>query len=598
MANTIPGLSRFRQGTILSQHRLEEILLASLTRYPEVEIQRRVIPDDLMYQPCKAGENDSYPIKVMLRYIDNEQPGVSSLYPKPSQSKLVPNGHQNVGYDPQINQLEQKRAESTATQKHINGSSWNKEGNQIVKARYMIGCDGAHSWTRSHLGIEMHGEQTDFVWGVLDIIPITNFPDIRSRCAIHSAKSGSIMLIPREGKLIRIYCQLNEITSGQGCRFDRSKITEQTIFHTAQEIMKPYTLGYKYCDNWTVYQVCHRIHCSSFQYTHLYQIGQRVGERFSIDNRIFLAGDAVHTHSPKAGQGMNVSMQDSYNLGWKLALVLKGFADPSLLSTYEQERRAVALELIAFDQQFSKLFSSRPAKDTTDNAGLSMDVFKEAFIKQKLFSSGFAVDYGPNVVVAKEQSLTTKSLDGTPSRHSKQHLAFKTPLGKRFPNVKVLNHSDARPWDFAKWLKSNGLFRIILFAGNVTKKDQMQRVRSFCSALEDSTSFFKRPLRNGLLVSSFVEILTIHSAPREDIELVDFPELLHPFSEMDGWDYDKIFVDGEGYYEPHGEAYKKLGVDEERGCVVVARPDQHVGWIGELEDVEALGRYFEGFLAM
>lgn len=291
---------------------------------------------------------------------------------------------------------------------------------------------------------------------------------------------------------------------------------------------------------------------------------------------------------------MNVSMQDTYNLGWKLALVLKGFARRELLSTYEEERRALALELIAFDKQYSKLWSSRSAKDNSDEGATSVDAFKEAFIKQKLFSSGFAVDYGPYTLVVKESHQIS---DGS-KRTSKQHLATNIQLGKRFPNARVVNQSDGRPWEFAKWLKADGRFRIILFAGRVANKDQMQRVSRFCLALEQPGSLLQRHLPSGETARSYVELLTIHSAPREAVGLVDFPELLHPFDEEYGWDYDKIFADDESYYEPYGQAYMKLGVDEQRGCVVVARPDQHVGWIGDLEDIPQLEAYFEPFLAV
>lgn len=279
MPNTIPGLSRFRQGVILSQHRVEEILLASLSAYPEVEIQREVVPDDLIYSPSGAESGNAYPITVSLRRVDCEQPAkhVSSRTPSrspstpftdfenpehghrncPSVASVTTNGHGKAKAQDQVALPEQKQAESMRSEKWTNGGC--HEGNiQTVKAKYVIGCDGAHSWTRSQLGIKMTGEHTDFVWGVIDIIPITDFPDIRSRCAIHSAKSGSIMVIPREGgRLIRIYCQLNEVSKGQGGKFDRSEITEETIFKTAQKIIKPYTLEYKYCENWTVYQVGH-----------------------------------------------------------------------------------------------------------------------------------------------------------------------------------------------------------------------------------------------------------------------------------------------------------------------------------------------------
>lgn len=170
------------------------------------------------------------------------------------------------------------------------------------------------------------------------------------------------MVIPRENKLVRFYIQLTEVDSEEGKQFDRSKINPEMILKAAQKIMKPYTLSYHYIDWWTAYQ-----------------IGQRVSDKFSVDNRIFIVGDAVHTHSPKAGQGMNVSMQDSFNLVWKIGLVLTGVAQRSILPTYETERRTVAQDLIAFDHKFSRLFSGRPARDAADEVGISMDEFKSVF---------------------------------------------------------------------------------------------------------------------------------------------------------------------------------------------------------------------------
>ena len=106
------------------------------------------------------------------------------------------------------------------------------------------------------------------------------------RCAVHSESSGSLMVIPRENKLVRLYIQLTEIKPDASGRADRSKITPDTIIKAAQKIIAPYKLTYEFCHWWTAYQ-----------------IGQRVGTNFDYRNRVFLAGDAVHTHSPKAGQG-------------------------------------------------------------------------------------------------------------------------------------------------------------------------------------------------------------------------------------------------------------------------------------------------------
>ena len=92
------------------------------------------------------------------------------------------------------------------------------------------------------------------------------------------------MVIPRENKLVRLYIQLTTTNETGGKKVDRSKINPEVILGAAQKILHPYKITYKYCDWWTAYQ-----------------IGQRVGDNFSLKERVFLAGDAVHTHSPKAG---------------------------------------------------------------------------------------------------------------------------------------------------------------------------------------------------------------------------------------------------------------------------------------------------------
>lgn len=76
---------------------------------------------------------------------------------------------------------------------------------------------------------------------------------------------------------------------------------------------------------------------------------------------------------------MNVSMQDTFNLGWKLGLVCKKLLKRQVLSTYEYERKMIAKQLIAFDQKFAQLFSGRPAKDILDETGVSMEEFTNAF---------------------------------------------------------------------------------------------------------------------------------------------------------------------------------------------------------------------------
>ncbi|CAD6565765.1 MAG: hypothetical protein ASARMPRED_007976 [Alectoria sarmentosa] len=563
--DTIPGISRFQQ-VVLHQGRIERFFLDSLKEHSHIEIERGVLPEQLEIDHSKAEDDHAYPIKVRIRHLDDDEA-------TPAQNGTnVPDG------------LFRSSLAKNDTDDLIRQSRGKEGTTELIHAKYMIGCDGAHSWTRRQLGFQMQGEQTDFIWGVLDIIPITNFPDIRVRCAIHSAESGSVMIIPRENKLVRFYIQLTEVNSA-GQQVDRSKITPEIILKAARKIMSPYELAYAYCDWWTAYQ-----------------IGQRVGNLFSCDDRVFLAGDAVHTHSPKAGQGMNVSMHDTYNLGWKIGLVVKGLAKRSILRTYQSERRRIAQDLIAFDHKFSHLFSGRPARDAADEAGISMAEFKDAFEKGNMFASGVAVDYGASILVAKpgdsgdQGDHVGSKVNGTGSFVGKQELASNIKLGMRFPSFQVLNQSDARPWHFGQFLKSDGRFRIIVFAGNLQDEKQSKRLQCFGESLAKPDSVIRRFTPTAKPIDSVIEILVIHSAPRQKLELLDLHEIFHPFDEKTGWDYEKVFVDDVSYHEGHGEAYKNYGVDKESGCVAIARPDQHVGWIGELEDLKDIDRYFSEVL--
>jgi hypothetical protein len=172
----------------------------------------------------------------------------------------------------------------------------------------------------------------------------------------------------------------------------------------------------------------------------------------------------------------------------------------------------------------------------------------------------------------------------------KQGLASETKLGMRFPSFQVLNQTDARAWQFQQKLKSDGRFRIIVFAGNVVKPEQSTRLQVFCEHLTSSSLLAPHLIKD-------IEVLTLHSAKRTEVELLrDFPDVLHPFDAKTGWDYDSVYVDDESFRDGYGDAYKGYGVDRETGCVVVTRPDQYVGHIDGLDDegLKGVEDYFKG----
>ena len=286
---------------------------------------------------------------------------------------------------------------------------------------------------------------------------------------------------------------------------------------------------------------------------------------------------------------MNVSMQDTYNLGWKLCSVLRGFAHPSILSTYSTERRTVAQELIAFDHRFSRLFSGRPARPGTDEIGISVEEFKAEFEKSLLFAAGLSVNYASSPSIAKPTNTDSDEV-------SQSDLAKNIKLGMRFPSAQVLNQADARPWQFSRFLRSDGRWRIILFAGNIASTSQSNRIQNFCTTLSAPEGLLRKHTPPSQEIDSLIEIITIHSSPRRHTNLLDLPDLLHPFDKEVGWAYEKVFVDDWSYHQGHGKAYEKWGVDAEKGCIVALRPDMYVGFIGDIEDIRGLEGYFSGVL--
>ncbi|KAL2062236.1 hypothetical protein VTL71DRAFT_6502 [Oculimacula yallundae] len=412
---------------------------------------------------------------------------------------------------------------------------------EVMLAKYVLGCDGAHSEVRRSLGFKMIGDSTDTIWGVMDIYPRTNYPDIRRKATVRS-KSGNIVIIPREGgSLVRFYIQLPAGTVVK-------EVTLDDLHKTARRIFHPYTMEFAETAWWSAYA-----------------IGQRLADHFSKDNRVFLTGDACHTHSPKAGQGMNVSLQDGFNIGWKLAAVLQGRAPPSLLKTYNIEREKVAADLIAFDRSWSKLFSSQ-ADDTN---GYTAQYFSEQFVKGGKYTAGLTAKYDDSMITSSERS--------------KSDLATGLTVGMRFPSIQVVRFCDARAMQLVKALPADGRWRVVVFAGDAKQgrgTERLEKLATFLSSDDSPVHRFKLPDAD---IDSFIETIVVFHGNRIRTEQEQIPDL------------HKTFFDDESYNSGHGKAYEKYGIDVNEGAVVVVRPDQYVSLITSLDDYVGIRSFFEGF---
>lgn len=178
-----------------------------------------------------------------------------------------------------------------------------KGTHRTIRTKHLVGADGARSVVRQSMGLKLEGESSDHIWGVIDLVVDTDFPDIRRRCAIHSP-AGSVMVIPREriatgDYLTRLYVQVpgdvnpdsdqkpaNGTSSPPGCdaRARRGKVTLEGLFDHAAAAFAPYNIKPKEgadVDWWAAYQ-----------------IGQRVTDNWTVKDskgysRVFIVGDGT-----------------------------------------------------------------------------------------------------------------------------------------------------------------------------------------------------------------------------------------------------------------------------------------------------------------
>ena len=146
--------------------------------------------------------------------------------------------------------------------------------------------------------------------------------------------------------------------------------------------------------------------------------------------------------------------QDGYNIGWKLAHVLKGLSPPSLLETYVLERQKVAIDLIEFDRYFSKLFSTKGNASPTE--------FQEGFVKAGKYTAGLTAKY--------DQSPLTLDLGLSES------LASNVVVGMRLPSSQVVRYCDSKPVQLASAMKSDGRWRVMVFAGDIAAAKDKERL--------------------------------------------------------------------------------------------------------------------------
>ena len=441
-----------------------------------------------------------------------------------------------------------------------------KQGQQeTIRARYVVGCDGARSTVRKSLGYLLEGDAARQLWGVMDVLAVTNFPDIRLKSAIQSATEGSLLIIPREGGyMVRMYIELDELHEDERAA-DRN-VRPEMLIEKAKAILNPYTLTVKEVAWWSAYEIGQRL-CHSFD-------DVPASKRKSRNPRIFIAGDACHTHSPKAGQGMNVSMADSFNLGWKLASVITGRAHPKLLYSYSIERQAKAKELIDFDRDMAKLFSAR------SEDGAVAEEFQRYFAKHGRYTAGVETRYDPSLIT---------------SENTHQKLATGFQIGMRFHSAPVIRLADAKPMHLAHVIKADGRWRLFAFANADDTGLAGGAIAKLCAFLQyDPQSPLQRYTPRGADIDAIFDVRAIFQQNHRHLNLAEMPPLLLPSKGRYGLiDYEKLFCPD---LKRGQDIFDQRGIDRQSGALVIIRPDQFVASVMPLEARASLITFFEGFM--
>jgi len=436
-----------------------------------------------------------------------------------------------------------------------------EEGTErVVHAKYVVGADGARSKVREAIGCHLAGDQANHAWGVMDALAVSDFPDIRTKCSIQS-EAGNILLIPREGGyLFRMYVDLGEVAPDDKGAV-RSTSIEQ-IIAKANEILHPYTLDVRNVAWHSVYEVGHRL-TDRFDDVLPHELGMRTP-------RVFITGDACHTHSAKAGQGMNVSMQDGFNIGWKLGHVLDGRSPESLLATYSAERQVVAKNLIDFDKQWSTLMAKKPEEFESPSE------LEDFYVATAEFPAGFMTQYAPSLIVGE-------------SAH--QELATGFPVGKRFKSAPVVRVCDGNPVHLGHHARADGRWRIYVFA-DAAGAGEPSAVADLAEWMSASPASPLAATPAGADPDAWFDVKVVYQQDHTAVDLGVVPSLFLPRVGPFGLiDYEKVYA-----ADPADDIFAARGIDR-AGAIVVVRPDQYVAEVLPLTATDGLAAFFRPILA-
>ncbi|KAF2173838.1 hypothetical protein M409DRAFT_62079 [Zasmidium cellare ATCC 36951] len=383
-----------------------------------------------------------------------------------------------------------------------------------VRAKYLIACDGGKSAVRKLAGIPFEGESSVHHLVRMDAVVETDMPEPRLGFAfIHSPTHGHILWTAIDHGATRIGYGLNAALFQ---KYGLEMSAEDAMYEAKQAVL-PFKLEFKQLDWFTVYV-----------------IQQRIAEKFhDHSRRIYLAGDAAHTHSSAAAQGMNTGIHDATNLCWRLAGVLKGTLHPRVLSTYSDEQRKATQELIAIDKTISVLVSGHKPEHLASSPKSPSELLQEFLKGVYAFNSGLPINYEPSFINDKANSL-----------------AIGLDIGHRVPDT-LLHKPGLR-------------LPCLVFTGDPARPPILEAIRQM------------KP-QDRLIQTPVMDLFTI------------VPGVGFQFDETLG--FERF---GNAYWDTEWKAHLEFGIGVAQGACLVVRPDGILAFTAALsvEGFENVRRYF------
>lgn len=216
--------------------------------------------------------------------------------------------------------LSQGSAGLQATLRHPSGRD------ELLRPSYLIAADGAHSFVRHRLGIGFDGKTFEQTFLLADLDVDTDWPD--DEFHIFASGEGLTALFPMGGDRARL---IADLPAPVASAVNASDAKSCPTLDECRELVSR--------------RVHHKMALSNMTWSSYFHLNSRMVDRLRIE-RVFLAGDAAHVHSPAGAQGMNTGIQEAFNLGWKIARMLAGSAPERLLDTYHAERHPIERDVL------------------------------------------------------------------------------------------------------------------------------------------------------------------------------------------------------------------------------------------------------------